>query len=343
MGREDGFTLVELLVGTAIMLIVMSTALSTFQGALLINDSATLVSDANQNLRAAINLVARDLMQAGRGIPIGGVPIPSGVGSAPILRPGPSGSSYTFDNVSSGTLPALIPGPELGPVIDGRITDLVTILVADPTLGTLTLNPAPAVAGQATLAADGASLDVGTSTWISDPQVGVQVGDVIMFSNALGDTIQEVTDVTDTEVLFGASDPLNLNQRGAAQGSITQIATGGAYPQTTATRVQLITYYVDDTSSTIPRLVRRINNGAAQALAGVIEDLEFSYDLVDGNTNPVNVKEPTSPDTPNQIRKVNLHVGVRSDRRSERLGDYLRQHVTTVVSVRSLAFVNRYE
>ena len=67
------------------------------------------MSDANQNLRAAINLVARDLMQAGRGIPIGGVPIPSGAGSSAIIRPGPTGTSYTFDNVTLSTLTALSP------------------------------------------------------------------------------------------------------------------------------------------------------------------------------------------------------------------------------------------
>ena len=46
--------------------------------------------------------------------------------------------------------------------------------------------------------------------------------------------------------------------------------------------------------------------------------------------------------TPNQIRKINLHVGVRSEQRSPRTNDYVRNHLTTVVSVRSLAYVSRY-
>ena len=40
-----------------------------------------------------------------------------------------------------------------------------------------------------------------------------------------------------------------------------------------------------------PRLMRASNFSDGQALAGVIEDLELSYDLVDGVTNPTNVPD----------------------------------------------------
>jgi hypothetical protein len=83
------------------------------------------------------------------------------------------------------------------------------------------------------------------------------------------------------------------------------------------------------------------------ALAGVVEDLTLSYDLVDGVTNPT--QQPTLPYTvgattysSNQIRKVNLHIGVRSDTLSAPQNDYVRNHLSTVVSIRSLAFVQRY-
>jgi hypothetical protein len=60
-------------------------------------------------------------------------------------------------------------------------------------------------------------------------------------------------------------------------------------------------------------------------------------------TNPTDVLEPVAPNTPAQIRKVNLHVGVRSDAQSTRTHDYIRNHVGTQVSLRSLAFVPRYQ
>lgn len=349
MRDQRGFTLIELLVSTAITLVVLAGAMTAFKDALDISQAGTMVADSTQNLRAATNLMVRDLMQAGRGIPTGGLPIPSGVGAVAINRPGPVGSAYTFDNVNFTTLPAVVPGPGLGPNIDGQVTDIITILMADPTLAPLTLNATPAVAGQPTLGADGASLDAGTSaTWVTDPVTGVRAGDLVMFTNALGNAVQMVTSTLGTVVQFAAGDPLKLNQRAVAQGSIMQII-GGGIPQTTAQRVLLVTYYVDVASTPgSPRLARRINASAGQALAGVVEDLDLSFDLVDGVTNPVAQKVvPVTLAgvlyTPNQIRKVNLHVGVRSEDLSVRQHDYTRSHLTTVVSLRSLAYVDRYK
>jgi hypothetical protein len=218
-------------------------------------------------------------------------------------------------------------------------------------LADLTLNATPAVADQPTLASDGSSLDVGTSlTWITDPAAGVKAGDLILFTNALGHAIQTVTavDAESGVVTFAAGDWFNFNQRDAAQGSITQILPSPV-PQTIARRVLMITYYVDTTSTPgVPRLARRVNAAAGQALAGAIEDLQLTYDLVDGVSNPVDQRAvPVTIGgvlyTPNQIRKINLHVGVRSEDRSPRTSDFVRNHVTTVVSVRSLAYVSRYQ
>ena len=56
----------------------------------------------------------------------------------------------------------------------------------------------------------------------------------------------------------------------------------------------------------------------AQLLAGVVEDIGLTYDLVDGVNNPVEIAGPPYADqgityTANQIWKVKLHVGVRSE------------------------------
>ena len=268
MKNERGFTLSELLVSIAVTLIVMGGAMTAFKDALNVNQAGALVADSTQNLRAATNLIVRDLMQAGRGIPTGGLPIPSGAGSALIVRPGPPGAAYSFDNVNFTTLPAVVPGPGLGPTIDGQVTDIVTALMTDPVLPVLTLNATPAVAGQATLAADGSSLNVGPNTsWITDPATGVKAGDLIMFTNALGTAVQMVTSTDGNAVVFfAANDALQLNQRAAVQGSITQILPV-PIPQASAQRVLMVTYYVDNVSAPgIPRLTRRINAGPGQAL-----------------------------------------------------------------------------
>jgi prepilin-type N-terminal cleavage/methylation domain-containing protein len=352
IARADGFTLPELLISTAIILMTLGAALTTFSNAVSLTQSTTELTDSNQNLRAGTNLLARDLLQAARGIPTGGLPIPSGVGAQAINRPSPPGLAYTFDNVNSTTLPAIIPGAGLGPTIDGQATDIVTILMTDSLLGSLGTNTG--LAGQAKVATNGANVDVGANAaWLAgNPAQGippVAPGDLIWFSNANGNALQTVTSVDPTHMYFALNDWFNFNQPGAAQGSITQIASNPMPPGSVA-RVIMLTYYVDAvTAPATPRLTRVQNAHTPQAMAGVIEDLDLSYDLVDGVTNPINQKTVPYTDpvrgitySPNQIRKVNLHAGVRSDTLSPQHDDYIRNHLSTVISIRSLAFVNRY-
>ena len=353
ISRADGFTLPELLISTSIVLMTLGAALTTFTESVNVTQSTTQVTDSGQNLRAGTNLLARDLLQAARGIPIGGIPIPSGAGSTPINRPSPPGLAYTFDNVNATTLPALIPGAALGPTIDGQPTDMVTMLMTDSLLGSLATNTGQA--GQAVVALNGSNVDVGGNTaWLAgNPAQGippVAPGDLIWFSNANGDALQTVTSVDPQHMNFAANDWFNFNQPGAAQGSITQIASN-PMPPGSVTRILMLTYYVDAVSAPhTPRLTRVQNARAPKAMAGVIEDLDLSYDLVDGVTNPTLQKTVPYTDavsgiiySPNQIRKVNLHVGVRSDTLSPQHDDYIRNHLSTVVSIRSLAFVNRYK
>jgi Tfp pilus assembly protein PilW len=75
----------------ALSLILLAIAFSLFDSLNNAADLAGTVGDVNENLRAAMNMVARDVSTAGAGIPQGGVPLPSG-GSAclPIQLPLPS-------------------------------------------------------------------------------------------------------------------------------------------------------------------------------------------------------------------------------------------------------------
>ena len=79
--REGGFTIPELMISTTILLLLTGAALSTFQNALMVNDSASQLGDADQNLRAGMNQLIKDVMQAGRIIGPEGIPIPNGAGA----------------------------------------------------------------------------------------------------------------------------------------------------------------------------------------------------------------------------------------------------------------------
>jgi type II secretory pathway pseudopilin PulG len=348
---ESGFTLVELLVASMITLAVIGVALTTFSNAMSLNETTTQVADSNQNLRAGTNLLVRDLLQAGRNIPTGGISIPSGTGSTPVQRPSPPGTSYAFDTMTLTALSAITTGEALGPVIQGKTTDMVTILMQDAVLGPLTVYPFNTTqpGNPAKLSQDGSSLDVGGNlSWLTgDPTDGIpaiQKGDLIMFQTPSGAVMQTVTTVQSPTISFELNDPFTLNQPAAAAGSITTVLGS----QLSVSRVYMYTYYVHNDSSATPRLMRAVNMFTPQALAGVIEDLTFSFDLVDGVYNPTNVK--TLPFTSaqnvtynaNQIRKANVHVGVRSEDKSARQDDYIRQHLSTIVDLRNLAFVDRY-
>jgi prepilin-type N-terminal cleavage/methylation domain-containing protein len=393
--HQDGFTLVELMMATAITLIVIATATGTFKNALLLNDTATLVADSNQNLRSVSNVFVRDFMQAGRGIPTGGIPIPSGAGATPLIRPAPPSNPQVvlhFENVTQSTLSAVITGYQLGSVVNGRPTDIVTMLALDPTsyvafpagsFKPLPLNiptnippnlplPAGITLPVPTLAADGASLDVGQfSTWLSDPVSGIKVGDILLFTNNTvgAAAIQTVTRVSGTTVFFAPGDFFNFNQRGAQFGSIMALLTAQpvapaapvppAFPQTDVVRIQMLTYYLDAvTTLGEPRLMRQLNFPAPllnisppQPLADMVDDLTITYDLKDPDSPLAPVNQPTLPYTTpagklfgaSDIRKANLRIAVRSAAKSTLQNDYLRNTTTTVVSLRNLAYYDRYK
>ncbi len=336
MKRQAGFSLIELLVAMTIALIIMATVLSAFSDTMHTNEAVTLMADMHQNLRAGTNLVIRDLIQAGTGVPTGGIPIPNGTGAQPINRPGPTGTALTLDPTWTA-LPAITTGANVGPAMLGNPTDAITILYAD---NTLPLNQTPLV----DIAPNGSSADVDSGTPITGINNPIRPGDLIMFSNAQGNAIQAVTSVNGQDMRFASSDAFNLNQRGAGQGTIMKLKAGATWPPTTATRIWMITYYLDPvTDPQHPRLVRQINLTPARAVAEVIENLQFSYDIVDGVTNPTNVKAPPSANSSNQISKVNLFLAARSTSVNTRTRQYLRSSLGTQVSLRSLAFVDRYK
>ncbi|NWG14766.1 MAG: hypothetical protein HXY20_14670 [Acidobacteria bacterium] len=334
MKGEQGFTMVEALISTCIVLVLLAATMSSLNDAFSVNEKATLMADLEQNLRAGMNFVVRDFINAGWGIPTGGIPIPSGDGALPVRRPGPPGTNYTFS--PAVTVAAVNPGASLGPSGSGGATDIVNMLCAD---NSLPLNQTPL----ASIADNGSSMTVDAGTPISGVPNAIRAGDLIAFSNALGNTMQYVTRVSGQVVFFDSGDPMNLNQPAAPQGSIMQLQSGGTFPPTTATRVWLITYYLDTiTDPVMPRLIRRINSRPGEVVALVLEDLQLSYDLVDGVTNPANVESPVPPNSPNQIRKVNILLSGRSSAVIRNTGQYLHRNLTTQVSLRSLSFIDRY-
>jgi prepilin-type N-terminal cleavage/methylation domain-containing protein len=334
--NDQGFTLVESMVAVLLTLVVISAAIGTFNSSVRVADSTRTVSETNQALQVGMTIMVRDLIQTGQGVPLGGVPLPSGVGSVPVNRPGPANANLTF--AAQPVLPALTTGADLGPVILGVSTDMVTVLYADRSLA---LAAFPLI----DIDANGDTMTVDNRTNIGGAD-GLRIGDLVLFSNPLGNALRMVTQNPNGQVVtMVPGDPMAINQNAAAEGTLINLQSApGVYPPTTATRVLMVSYYIDDvTDPALPRLVRQVNTGPRLAMALGVENVQVTYDLVDGVNNPTNVDTPPVANSPNQIRKVNLFLAARSLDKMPTLDQFFRNSVATQVGLRSLSFMDRYQ
>ena len=68
---EQGFTLVELLVTMAITTVILGATMAAMTDAIKATESATQITDMNNGLRTAMDLMVRDMLQVGQGLPGG--------------------------------------------------------------------------------------------------------------------------------------------------------------------------------------------------------------------------------------------------------------------------------
>jgi prepilin-type N-terminal cleavage/methylation domain-containing protein len=319
MSREKGFSLIELMVAMAILLVVVSVATTAIVQAQHVSEAVALEANVQENLRAGMHFIVRDLTQAGEGIPAAGISVPNtAAGVSNIVRPGtPAASIFQSQSAPAVTytsLPPVIPGSQLGSVVTtqnatskailagGFNTDIITILYADNTLVSsaggaaaplLTATPVnqpvgpPICAGTITANGSSVTLDPACFTMPGGP-TPISVGNLIMFHNINGTALEYITSIAGPTINFAAGDPANLNQTGLPNGTVANLAV--AATPTTISRVWMVTYYLDViTNPAKPQLVRQVNYpnypaGAAanppQQVGEVIENLGFSYDIV---------------------------------------------------------------
>jgi prepilin-type N-terminal cleavage/methylation domain-containing protein len=384
-GRGDrGFTLIELLVTMAITTVILGATMAAMNDAMRATESAQLVTSLNNGLRTAMDLMVRDLLQVGQGLPSGRVIIlPNGANSTPMQLPGPPGSNFQLDGPSfcppdlfvCSQISAVIPGPGRGPeVIPGQPTDMISTVQADSAFDQVPLTAFAANGSNVTVA-----LPANSPRGVNITNGGaddLNPGDLLMLVRGSGSVLVQITRVANQQVFFDPGDSLGLNQAAAADGTANELRNQptvdtliGCCVSTTATRVRLITYYLDTTTDPLrPRLVRRINNGSVPGAETVfdntlgtvvafdIENLTISYDLVapNGGINPANVRMNDAdidgtgacapdPCSANQIRKVNIVLAGRSRRAMRGTNQFFRNRLSTQVSLRSLSFVDRYQ
>jgi type II secretory pathway pseudopilin PulG len=364
---SGGFSLIELLVAMGLFTMVMGITLSGLSSVMKSNELVMTIAAINNSVRGGLDLMVRDLLQVGSGLPSAhAVSIPSGDGSSPIRIPGPPNESLEF---SDSLLPAVIPRSGGGPTVDGIATDVITVLMADNAF--LDMELTAVTASSVTVAAD----EDGNPVLDAGPD-RVLPGQLMLIKKNSYNTLVQVTAVDPaTRILtFADGDSLNLNQANAESGNLP--ALNGQAPAdnpdtddvdeaavaTIISRVRMITYYIDAEADPMhPRLVRRVNNGDPQefdnssgtAVAIDAVDLQFTYDISNGQGNPGGV-EMSEDDmgtdgacdplacARTQIRKVNLRLTSRAPNQNSRTTGFIRNTLESQISLRAMAFVDRY-
>jgi prepilin-type N-terminal cleavage/methylation domain-containing protein len=368
---QRGFTLIELMIAALIGVIVMAAMTSAFRQAMNAMFTVTQRVETQQNMRAAIELMTRDLSMAGAGLPTGGLQLPTA--SAIKVACNQSDICYvpgaTYPNSGSGSINYMYPilpgynnGVQNGTVITnaaGAVDDSITSIYCDYnfSLHNFTFN-FPSVT-QADVAVVNAAV---TPNNILAPG-GLNVGDLLLFivstpgsgaasgnqGTSLAQTAAAVGEITglpnSTTIDFASGDALNFNQTGA--NSLASVVGAPAGTTMTVCRLYAVTYFLQVPAAgptvQFPRLMRQVNGLTAVPVADNIINLQFSYDVINSTAGTMSANQPNpiaAGLSPALIQKVNLWI----------MGEGLvtggttsqSMYLASSVSTRNMSFCNSY-
>lgn len=370
---QRGFTLLELMVASAVGLIVILAMTSLFKIGMDATFTITQRAETQQNMRAAIELMTKDIGLAGAGLPTGGLQLPRGAGATVSKYAcNQTGTCYvpvnTYPNNAQGgpnymygILPGFSNGVQNNAVIvnaPGQINSSLTTIYCDYNFPLSNFNFTFTSPTTATVAVVNAGVQPNN---ILSPG-GLNAGDVLLFiisgpgNPVNGNTpvqsaagVGEITSIpNNASVNFAVNDPLNLNQT-VGTNNLTQVsaAAAGAGARMTVCRLNIVTYFlqVPPAGGTVqtPRLMRQVNGFDAVPVADNVINLQFSYDVIDsilGTVTPNRADPIGAGQSPSLIQKVNIWIMgqslVQQGRKSQSM------YLATSVSARDMSFCNSY-
>jgi len=350
--HQHGISLLEMMIAMALGVMVMASMVRLFKAGVA---SCTLViqrTEMQQNMRAAIELMSKDISLAGSGLPSGGIQLPtngtvSRYGCDPTMCYVPNGT-YPNNNYLTGVLPGYNNGVEAQatiPSAPGARNDSITVIYADYSspLNQYWLDfPTPTSAGTQL------NVDVPFPAPSPLPPLvtavgGIQVGDVIWMSSSAGNAVGEVTALSSTSLTFADYDALNLNQSAASVKNNIRALNNGSH--LTGYRLYVVTYYLSvPGNGQLPRLMRQVNGRTPVPVADDIINLQFAYDLYNSSTNALDPNQPDPLSYPSDslglIQKINLSVMAQSLVNGTNAQN---MRLATSVSARNMAFFDRYK
>ncbi len=328
---DSGFTLIEFAISNLTIMVMLGATFTLLSMVFTANRSTAEMMQTQQNIRVAMNTIARDITMAGTGLPNGGIAVPSGSNFEQLTRPGVGDVMATPND----TIALIAPGNEAGVTVNGFKTDALTITAMNQDSPTWNV-------------VDNSINAAGTqANFIQNIRTGAMQllqNDLLVLTNANGSVFGCVTSVSMTtdRAFFADMDSMNVNQPPAGAGNIASLANGdGSYPPTTATKINIITYYISAAVAAHPRLMRAVNADTPQVIVEDIENLQFSFDLFDV-TNDSTTANQDSTASANQIRSVYVSISGRSPQVMTRSNKYYRFSLASKVNVRNATFRNRY-
>lgn len=354
LGNQAGFSLIEMTITVAVMLVVTAAIASLVNSSISIATATYELTDAQESLRTAQEIINRDLMNAGDGlrnmanIPVTKTFVQNYLAINPVVDPALAVTVtnlgiLTTDNdvpanrIVFGPNPAVATNPLVFVRSSPVLTDRQTILAIDPDFTPIGLL-APAID------------PTGTTITIADAdRARFTAGEIYFLTSAVGGTFGTVTAVTNiagpnSTLTFaqGAAngDTFGLNVTGVG-GRINSIATSaGVALATSLQRMRIIHYYINSDGMLMRRVFGVKGAGFREsAIADHVVSVQFVYSLApDDNGNIVQpVTRLTTLDQQIAVRQVEVTVTVETP---HALQKGLRQSMsmTTSTSVRNMQF-----
>lgn len=372
---QRGFTLLELMIASSLGLVVILTMTSLFKMGMDATFTVTQRAETQQNMRAAIELMTKDISLAGAGLPSGGLQLVTG-GAVSNIGCNQTGTCYLpggtypksgagVKNYMYGIIPGFSNGVQNGaaiPAAPGQINSSITSIYCDYNFSLTNFT----FAFPTNTSASVAVINGGVTPNNILAAGGLLPGDLLLFTvNTPGNgktssgtslvqnaaVVAEITTIPNNALInFAAGDALNFNQVGG--GTANNLATvaaaaAGAGSQVSACRLNAVSYFlqVPPAGGTIqtPRLMRQVNGLDAVPVADNIINLQFTYDVIDSVNGTVvaNQQDPIGAgESPGLIQKVNIWIMgaslISGGNKSQSM------YLATSVSTRDMSFCNSY-
>jgi Tfp pilus assembly protein PilW len=315
--RQAGFSMMELLISMLTMTIITGAVFALISGSIKFTNATFHMTDAEQTMRTAHEIINRDLTTAGNGLRgLGTIQVPSGFVQN-YLTTSPVTSSPGYVNLSLVTSDDNVAGTtavlQTNPAVTVRsLSDRITMLTQDTSFTPVTL-----LAGKIAVVSSNTNLLL-TAADIGRFQVGEIYAIAAQNSAAFG-VVSGVNTTTNTVVLTNG-DVYGLNQTGAGTPitAVSAVVSGVSTQPASIMRIQMIHYFVNSNNL----LVRRVfgvkgSPFVDSVVAEHVINFQFRYllNLHDSNDFVVQpVGQLSSSQQQTAVREVETTIAVETVR-----------------------------